>query len=117
MLNISRTTFTQFRRFVGPGVLISCAYIDPGNYATDVAAGASYRYRLLFVILMANVFAIFLQSLCAKLGSVTGKNLPQMIKEQLPPWLNIVLYVFNETAIVATDMAEVRLLFSIFNVV
>ncbi|KAF2104053.1 transporter protein smf2 [Rhizodiscina lignyota] len=103
----ARRVWRQFRRFLGPGVLISCAYIDPGNYATDVAAGASYRFKLLFVILMANVFAIFLQSLCAKLGSVTGKNLPEMCREHLPPWLNYVLYFFNEVAIVATDIAEV----------
>lgn len=103
-----RAAWRQFRRFMGPGMLISCAYIDPGNYATDVAAGASYRYKLLFVIAMSNFFAIFLQSLCAKLGSVTGKNLPELVKEHFPPWLNYVLWFFNEAAIVATDIAEVR---------
>jgi metal iron transporter len=117
----------KFAKFVGPGFLVSVAYIDPGtfvafesstwsidayylvgNYATDVAAGASYRYRLLFVVLLSNIFAIFLQSLCIKLGSVTGMNLAENCKAHLPPWLNYVLYFFAEAAIIATDIAEVR---------
>jgi metal iron transporter len=79
-----------------------------GNYATDVAAGASYRYRLLFVILISNIFAIFLQSLCIKLGTVTGLNLAENCKAHLPKWLNYTLYFFAEAAIIATDIAEVR---------
>ena len=78
-----------------------------GNYATDVAAGASFRYRLLFIILMSNLFAIFLQSLCIKLGSVTGLNLAENCRANMPRWLNYVLYVFAEAAIIATDIAEV----------
>jgi hypothetical protein len=65
----------KFSRFVGPGFLIAVAYIDPGNYATDVAAGAVTQYSLLFIVLMSNFFAIFLQSLCIKLGSVTGLDI------------------------------------------
>ncbi|OQO13213.1 hypothetical protein B0A48_01441 [Cryoendolithus antarcticus] len=98
---------TKFSKFIGPGFMVSVAYIDPGNYATDVAAGASYRFRLLFMILLSNLFAIFLQSLCIKLGSVTGMNLAEMIKAHCPPWLNYVLYFFAESAIIATDIAEV----------
>ena len=79
----------------------------PGNYATDVAAGASFRFKLLFIVLMSNIFAIFLQSLCIKLGSVTGMNLAENCKAHLPPWLNYVLYFFAESAIIATDIAEV----------
>lgn len=79
----------------------------PGNYATDVAAGASYRFKLLFIILMSNIFAIFLQSLCVKLGTVTGMNLAENCRAHLPWWLNIVLYIFAESAIIATDIAEV----------
>lgn len=75
------------------------AYIDPGNYSTDVAAGASYRFRLLFVVLMSNFFAIYLQSLCIKLGSVTGLNLAEACRLFLPKWLNIVLYVMAEAAV------------------
>lgn len=83
------------------------AYIDPGNYATDVAAGASYRFKLLFMILLSNIFAIFLQSLCINLGTVTGMNLAQMTRAHCPRWLNYLSYAFGESAIIATDMAEV----------
>lgn len=101
-------SIAKFARFVGPGFLIAVAYIDPGNYATDVAAGADTRYALLFVVLMSNLFAIFLQSLCIKLGSVTGLNLAENCRAHLPKWLVIILYVFSEAAIIATDIAEVR---------
>lgn len=93
--------------FVGPGFLISVAYIDPGNYATDIAAGATYRFRLLFVVLLANIFAIFLQSLAIKLGTVSGLDLAQACRAFLPAWLNYLLYFFAEVAIIATDVAEV----------
>lgn len=92
---------------MGPGFLVAVAYIDPGNYSTDVAAGAQYRYALLFIVLVANLFAIFLQALCVKLGSVTGLNLAENCKEHLPKWMVIILYIFSEAAIVATDIAEV----------
>lgn len=98
----------KFSKFIGPGFLIAVAYIDPGNYSTDVAAGASTEYKLLFVVLMSNVFAIVLQSLAVRLGTVTGLDLAQHCRAHLPPWLNIALYIFAEAAIVATDMAEVR---------
>ncbi|KAF2460405.1 natural resistance-associated macrophage protein [Lineolata rhizophorae] len=97
----------MFAKFIGPGFMVAVAYIDPGNYATDVAAGASFRYRLLFIIMMSNIFAIFLQSLCVKLGSVTGMDLAQNCRAHLPLWLNYVLYLFAEAAIIATDIAEV----------
>ncbi|KAB2574214.1 putative transporter protein smf2 protein [Lasiodiplodia theobromae] len=97
----------KYAKFVGPGFMVAVAYIDPGNYATDVAAGASYRFKLLFIILMSNIFAIFLQSLCVKLGTVTGMNLAENCRAHLPWWLNIVLYIFAESAIIATDIAEV----------
>ncbi|KAK8053891.1 manganese transporter [Apiospora saccharicola] len=96
-----------FSKFVGPGFLVSVAYIDPGNYATDIAAGASYRFRLLFIILMSNLFAIFLQSLSIKLGTVTGLNLAEACRAHLPRWLNYFLYFMAEAAIIATDIAEV----------
>ncbi|KAH7065425.1 transporter protein smf2 [Macrophomina phaseolina] len=97
----------EYAKFIGPGFMVAVAYIDPGNYATDVAAGASYRFKLLFIILMSNIFAIFLQSLCVKLGTVTGMNLAENCRAHLPSWLNIVLYIFAESAIIATDIAEV----------
>jgi metal iron transporter len=102
-----RDVLVRYAQFVGPGFLIAVAYIDPGNYATDVEAGASTRYRHLFIILMSNLFAIFLQSLCIKLGSVTGLDLAQNCRRYLPRWLNYALYGLAETAIIATDMAEV----------
>ncbi|KAI1922060.1 NRAMP-like transporter smf-3 [Ophidiomyces ophidiicola] len=106
---ISRVVFVlrKFGHFIGPGFLIAVSYIDPGNYATDVAAGADTKYALLFTILMSNVFAVFLQSLCIKLGSVTGLNLAEMCKAHFPKWLTITLYIFSESAIIATDIAEV----------
>ena len=97
----------KYAKFVGPGFLIAVAYIDPGNYATDVDAGAATKYGHLFIILMSNLFAIFLQSLCIKLGSVTGLNLAENCRKHLPKWLTIVLYLFAESAIIATDIAEV----------
>ncbi|KAJ9605527.1 NRAMP-like transporter smf-3 [Cladophialophora chaetospira] len=100
-------TLQKYAKFVGPGFLIAVAYIDPGNYATDVEAGAATKYRHLFIILMSNLFAIFLQSLCIKLGSVTGLNLAENCRKHLPKWLNLVLYLFAESAIIATDIAEV----------
>lgn len=103
----ARSVARKYVKFVGPGFLIAVAYIDPGNYATDVEAGASTRYKHLFIILMSNLFAIFLQSLCIKLGSVTGLNLAENCRKHLPRWLTIILYLFAEAAIIATDIAEV----------
>jgi metal iron transporter len=91
-----------------PGFMIAVAYIDPGNYSTDAAAGAATRFKLLFIILMSNLFAVFLQSLCIKLGSVTGLNLAEHCREHLLRWLNYFLYFLAESAIIATDIAEVK---------
>lgn len=103
-----KETLAKIGYFIGPGFMISVAYIDPGNYSTDIAAGASYRFRLLFIVLLSNVFAIFLQSLAIKLGTVSGLNLAQACRAFLPRWLNYILYVFAEAAIIATDIAEVN---------
>ena len=100
---------TKFGKFIGPGFIISVAYIDPGNYSTDVAAGAATRFSLLFIVLMSNVFAIVLQSLAVRLGTVTGMNLAEHCRAHLPRWLNFILYILGEAAIIATDIAEVRL--------
>ncbi|KAK9463954.1 natural resistance-associated macrophage protein-domain-containing protein [Lipomyces oligophaga] len=102
-----RNVFLKFARFIGPGFMIAVAYIDPGNYSTDVSAGAQFRFKLLFVVLLSNIFAIFLQSLSAKLGSVTGKDLAQNCRANFPRWLCIILYIAAEVAIIATDLAEV----------
>ncbi|RMZ86266.1 hypothetical protein DV736_g6510, partial [Chaetothyriales sp. CBS 134916] len=103
----AKAVAVKYSQFVGPGFLISVAYIDPGNYATDVQAGASTRYRHLFIIFMSNMFAIFLQSLCIKLGTVTGLDLAANCRKHLPKWMSIVLYILSESAIIATDIAEV----------
>lgn len=82
--------------------------VDPGNYSTDISAGAENQFRLLFIILMSNLFAIFLQCLSIKLGTVTGLNLAEACRAYLPRWLNYFLYFLAEAAIIATDIAEVR---------
>ncbi|KAJ6060981.1 hypothetical protein N7444_001677 [Penicillium canescens] len=102
-----RKMLATFGSFIGPGFMISVAYIDPGNYSTDIAAGASYRFRLLFIVLLSNLFAIFLQSLAIKLGTVSGLNLAEACRAFLPRRLNYILYAFAEAAIIATDIAEV----------
>ncbi|KAM0248910.1 hypothetical protein ACHAP5_003117 [Fusarium lateritium] len=107
LLRRCKTTLIKFLSFIGPGFMIAVAYIDPGNYATDIAAGASYRFKLLFIVLLSNLFAIFLQSLAIKLGTVSGLNLAEACRAFLPRWLNLILYVFAEIAIIATDIAEV----------
>ncbi|KAI1810513.1 natural resistance-associated macrophage protein [Poronia punctata] len=106
MRSLARHLLT-FGKFIGPGFLVAVAYIDPGNYSTDVSAGAAYRFRLLFVILMSNLFAVLLQCLAVKLGTVTGLNLAEACRVFLPRWLNYFLYFLGEAAIIATDIAEV----------
>ncbi|UKZ76633.1 hypothetical protein TrVFT333_004340 [Trichoderma virens FT-333] len=96
-----------FGKFVGPGFMVSVAYIDPGNYSTDIAAGSSYRFKLLFIVLLSNLFAILLQSLAIQLGTVTGLDLASACRAYLPRWLNYFLYALAEVAIIATDIAEV----------
>lgn len=98
----------KFLKFIGPGFLVAVAYIDPGNYSTDVSAGAATNFKLLFMVLMSNLFAIILQSLAIRLGTVTGLNLAEHCRAHLPRWMNIVLYLLGEGAIIATDIAEVR---------
>lgn len=87
--------------------MVSVAYMDPGNYSTAVAAGSAYQYKLLFSIFLLNCLAIFLQILSAKLGAVTGLDLAANCRENLPPNLNLFIYILAEIAIIATDLAEV----------
>ncbi|CAH2351575.1 manganese transporter Smf1p [[Candida] railenensis] len=97
----------KYSRFIGPGLMVSVAYMDPGNYSTAVAAGSAYKYKLLFSILLSNCLAIFLQILSAKLGAVTGLDLAANCRANLPFKYNIIMYVLAELAIIATDLAEV----------
>lgn len=99
-----------FGKFIGPGFLVAVAYIDPGNYSTGISAGASFRFQLLFITLLSNLFAVLLQCLAAKLGTVTGLNLAEACRAFLPRWMNYFLYFLAEAAIIATDIAEVSVL-------
>ncbi len=93
--------------FAGPGFLVSVGYMDPGNWATDLAGGAKYGYALLFVILLSNLMAILLQHLCVKLGVVTGRDLAQACRDAYPRPVVWILWVLCEAAIAACDLAEV----------
>jgi manganese transport protein len=93
--------------FSGPGYLVAVGYMDPGNWATDLAGGSQFGYRLLSVILISNLMAILLQSLCAKLGIVTGRDLAQACRDHYSKPVTITLWVLCEIAICACDLAEV----------
>ncbi|CAK9440446.1 uncharacterized protein LODBEIA_P45460 [Lodderomyces beijingensis] len=99
--------FQKYLTFVGPGLVVAVAYLDPGNYSTSTSSGSMYQYKLCFIIFMANIFAVVLQVLCVKLGSITGLDLAEMCRLHLPPKLNLFMYLCAEIAIIATDMAEV----------
>ncbi len=93
--------------FFGPAYLVSVGYMDPGNWATDIAGGSQFGYGLIWVLLMSNVMALFLQSLSARLGIVQGRDLAQCSREVYPPAINVTLYILAEIAIAACDLAEV----------
>jgi manganese transport protein len=93
--------------FAGPGYMVSVGYMDPGNWATDLAGGSQFGYTLLCVILLSNLMAILLQALSARLGIVTGRDLAQACRDSYPPVVNYVLWVACELAIIACDLAEV----------
>lgn len=97
----------KYWSFIGPGIMVSVAYMDPGNYSTAVSSGATYKYNLLCVIFLSNIFAVILQCLCIKLGTVTGLDLAEFCRLALPSYINLPLYVCAELAIIATDLAEV----------
>src|ERR1035438_10826772 len=93
--------------FLGPGFLISVGYMDPGNWATDIAGGSKFGYSLLSVILLSNLMAMFLQALSAKLGIATGRDLAQACRENYSRPTAMFLWVICEIAIAACDLAEV----------
>src|ERR1700704_1936644 len=92
--------------FAGPAVVASIAYMDPGNFATNIQAGAKYGYELLWVVLLANLIAMLFQGLSAKLGIVTGRNLAELCREQFSLPVVIVMWIVSEIAAMATDLAE-----------
>jgi manganese transport protein len=99
---------TRFRAlpFLGPAFIAAVAYIDPGNFATNIAGGSRFGYRLVWVIVAANVLAMLIQTLSAKLGIATGRNLPELCRERFPRPLTIFLWLQAEAIAMATDLAE-----------
>lgn len=96
----------QFLKFLGPAFIVSVAYIDPGNFATNISGGSIFNYNLVWVILWSNLMAIFLQSMSAKLGIATGHNLPEMCGKLFKRRTNWILWICAEFAAMATDLAE-----------
>mgnify|MGYP003650636423 FL=1 len=92
--------------FAGPAIIASVAYMDPGNYATNIQAGAGYGYTLLWVVLMANLIAMLFQALSARLGIVTGKNLAELSRDNFPKPVVWIMWAISEVAAMATDLAE-----------
>lgn len=101
------SAFRKILAFFGPAYLISVGYMDPGNWATDIAGGSQFGYALLWVLLMSNLMALLLQSLSARLGIVTQRDLAQASRETYSPFINYILYFLAEIAIAACDLAEV----------
>ena len=97
----------QWRAFIGPAILVSVGYMDPGNWGTDLAGGAQYKYGLLWVVGLASLMAIFMQVIAARLGVVTGKDLAQCCRDWYPRWTRWPNWLFCEVAIGACDLAEV----------
>ncbi|MCX5683370.1 MAG: Nramp family divalent metal transporter, partial [Planctomycetota bacterium] len=92
--------------FVGPAYMVSVGYMDPGNWATDLAGGSQFGYTLLWVLVLASAMAVLLQTLSARLGLVTGHDLAQACRDEYPPAVRYVLFALTEIAIIATDLAE-----------
>ncbi|MGY3409423.1 NRAMP (natural resistance-associated macrophage protein)-like metal ion transporter [Bradyrhizobium sp. GM5.1] len=106
-LPIAGVWWRRLLAFVGPGYLVSVGYMDPGNWATDLAGGSKFGYTLLSVILLSNLMAILLQSLAARLGIVTDRDLAQACRGTYSPAVNFLLWLACEAAIIACDLAEV----------
>jgi len=104
---VKKTGWRRMFSFLGPAYLVSVGYMDPGNWATDLAGGSKFGYTLIWVLLMSNLMALLLQGLSARLGIVRGRDLAQANRETYPKPVNFVLYLLAEIAIAATDLAEV----------
>ncbi|CAI9778078.1 unnamed protein product [Fraxinus pennsylvanica] len=96
----------NFLSYVGPGFLVSLAYLDPGNLETDLQAGANHGYELLWVILIGLIFALVIQSLAANLGVSTGKHLSELCKAEYPRYVRYCLWILAEIAVIAADIPE-----------
>lgn len=105
--NVKGGLFRRIMAFIGPAYLVSVGYMDPGNWATDLAGGSRFGYALLWVLVMSNLIALLMQSLSARLGVVAGRDLAQASRELYPRWVNLFNYLLAEIAIAATDLAEI----------
>jgi manganese transport protein len=103
----NKTGWRKIWAFIGPAYLVSVGYMDPGNWATDIAAGSQFGYKLIWVLLMSNLIALLLQSLSARLGIVRGLDIAQASRSTYPPFVNFCLYVLAQIAIIACDLAEI----------
>jgi len=103
----NKTGWRKFVAFLGPAYLISVGYMDPGNWATDIAGGSAFGYKLICVLLVSNLIALLLQSLSARLGIVRGLDLAQASKHSYPRFINFCLYLLAQIAVIACDLAEV----------
>ncbi|KAI5589262.1 hypothetical protein BDE02_05G150700 [Populus trichocarpa] len=105
--NHQKPGWRKFLSYVGPGFLVSLAYLDPGNLETDLQAGANHRYELLWVILIGLIFALIIQSLAANLGVSTGKHLSELCKTEYPKYVKYCLWLLAEISVIAADIPEV----------
>src|SRR6201989_1928059 len=103
----NKTGWRKVLAFIGPAYLVSVGYMDPGNWATDIAGGSAFGYKLIWVLLASNLIALLLQSLAARLGIVRGLDLAQASKHNYPPFVNFWLYILAQLAIIACDLAEI----------
>src|ERR1700709_499622 len=97
----------KFLAFVGPAYLVSVGYMDPGNWATDIAGGSAFGYQLIWVLFVSNLIALLLQLLSTRLGIVRGLDLAQASKNTYPRFANFCLYILAQIAIIACDLAEI----------
>src|SRR5258706_11659286 len=105
--SLKKPGWRRILSFFGPAYLVSVGYMDPGNWATDLAGGSKYGYSLIWVLLMSNLMAVLLQTLSARLGIVRGRDLAQANREAYPKKMNFILWVLAEIAIAACDLAEI----------
>lgn len=98
--------FARLFPFLGPAFIAAVAYIDPGNYATNIQSGATFGYELLWVIVASNLMAMLIQAMSAKLGIATGRNLAEMMRDKYPQWAGVVMWIMMELVAMATDLAE-----------
>ena len=106
-VKMSSSFLRRLLTFTGPAFMVAVGYIDPGNWATDIAAGSKFGYKLIWIILLANLMAVLFQTLSARLGIVTGRNLAQSCNDYYPKPISFALWILCEIAIVATDLAEI----------